>query len=175
MASKSGAETRAAFAARSLSYVAQIGFHFALNPRRNIHNALARRTGSGHFIVRGADQITRVSFADELRDRATRENRNIIGMRLERGEYFAGMRFAGSGALHKNAFCEGRGYALWRRPGPLRNVEAARFQQRTADQKFTDEISTFHQALQGKPQSVSPALNFRVRLRTNSWHPRHSQ
>src|SRR5437660_1052652 len=121
-----------------------------------------------HFIVGRADQIACVSFADEFGDGATRKDGNIVGVGLDGSEYSAGMRSAGSGALDKNAFGDGRHRDLWRRAGLLRNVGTARAQQRATDQKITDEVSTFHGSLQGKPRRVSPRVNFGLRRPANS-------
>src|SRR4029077_2320721 len=98
-----------------------------------VQNALAGRARPSHFIVGGTDQVACVSFADEFGDGAARKYGNIVGVGLDGGEYFAGMKSAGSGALDKNAFGDVRQRGLWRRAGLLRNVGAPRAQQGATD------------------------------------------
>ena len=69
-----------------------------------VQNTLPRGAGPGHFIVGRADQIACVSLADKFGDCPARKDRYIVGMRLDGGEHFAGVRFAHRCPLDKNAF-----------------------------------------------------------------------
>ena len=73
-------------------------------------NVLRRRLAAAFFVVGRADEIAGVAFADQLRTKARRVERNIVQVRVNGGEHLASMRLprlipldhdlAGIGARH---------------------------------------------------------------------------
>ena len=60
-----------------------------------------------HIVVGGAHQVTRVSFFDQLGNRAGREKRKVVRMRLQREQHFSLVRLALGRALQENSACGG--------------------------------------------------------------------
>ena len=86
-----------AFAAedpRHLGVVALVAEHVLADGARR-----AQAHGVAHIVVGRADEISRVSFFDQLGDRARRGERDVIGVRLDRQQHLAAVRLARHGTL----------------------------------------------------------------------------
>src|SRR5262249_8389867 len=138
-----------------------------------VPNALPRRSRPGHFIVGCPDQIAGVPFTDQFRDRPSRKNRNIVGVRLNRRQHLSRVRFARSRAFDKNVCADRRISRLSWMTRLLRTQLPARAHQRSANQEITKKVSTSHTTLQGRsrlllhielpPKSRTPVLQSPLR------------